>query len=597
MKKQPKIETKFLLNVTRPYWFFYLLLVLASLVSTIFDAVSVGTLVAFLNNLQSQPEAGNAPAFLRWIINLLAPYPIEKQLFFAITLVIVAVLLKNVFAALSVKLGQWLTSKIMVDLRMRAMRLLMNVGIDFHRQSRVGDLVAQSMGFTTHINHISRQAVQLLVDVMNLFMLVGMLMMLSWKLTLITLVYGAIFGKLLAKYTGSLKRLGKELANRQRKMSAKVYESLGAIELIKSVSQEESQLKQLQRHIAGHQKLSYRMGFRRFLVNPFTEVAGIIGLGGLVFSAMYIYGMNLNLLLAKVVPFLYILNRIIPSLKMMNMKKAEIVSRWPFLQMFYDLLRTDDKPFVPDGHKAFAGLNRDICFRNVSFAYNGKGQLALNQADFVIPAGRTTAIIGQSGSGKSTIVNLLLRFYDPKQGQILIDGEPLPEFKLSTWRSRIGIVSQDIFLFNDTVFRNITFGLKDHVTEEQVREAVRKAGADVFIAELPQGFDTVLGERGTKLSGGQRQRISIARAILRNPEILILDEATSSLDTSTERLIHQAIIDLSRNHTMIIIAHRLSTIKNADQIIVLKDGEVIESGNSTQLYELKGEYYQLVNVR
>jgi subfamily B ATP-binding cassette protein MsbA len=206
-------------------------------------------------------------------------------------------------------------------------------------------------------------------------------------------------------------------------------------------------------------------------------------------------------------------------------------------------------------------------------------------------------LTGKGGAGKSTIVNLLLRFYDPQHGAILLDGEPLPSFKLESYHRKIGVVSQDTFLFNNTVKFNIAFSAIATPSDEQIIAAAKKAGAHEFIMELPNGYDTFVGDRGVKLSGGQRQRISIARAILRDPEILILDEATSALDAKTERRIYQAILELSQGRTVIIIAHRLSTIKNADQIIVLKNGQVAEIGGREELLERGGEYYQLAQAQ
>jgi ABC-type multidrug transport system fused ATPase/permease subunit len=269
----------------------------------------------------------------------------------------------------------------------------------------------------------------------------------------------------------------------------------------------------------------------------------------------------------------------------------------PYVDYVYELLRVDDKPFIADGRQIFSGLQREIEFRGVTFVYHGAPKIVLRGVSFSIPAGKTTAIIGESGAGKSTIANLLLRFYDPQHGAILLDGEPLPDFKLESYHRKIGVVSQDTFLFSNTVKFNIAFSAIATPADEQIIAAAKKAGAHEFIMELPNGYDTFVGDRGVKLSGGQRQRISIARAILRDPEILILDEATSALDAKTERRIHQAILELSQGRTVIIIAHRLSTIKNADQIIVLKNGQVAEIGDRDELLERGGEYYQLAQAQ
>ncbi|KAB2820248.1 MAG: ATP-binding cassette domain-containing protein [Candidatus Dadabacteria bacterium] len=280
----------------------------------------------------------------------------------------------------------------------------------------------------------------------------------------------------------------------------------------------------------------------------------------------------------------------------MNQTRGIIASRLPAFDTVFDLVRTDNKTQITDGELVYSGLENGITFDTVTFSYNEGERAALSGTNFFIPKGKTTAIVGKSGAGKSTVINLLLRFYDPQSGSVLIDGKPLPDYEVKSYLRHVGMVSQDTFIFNDTVRNNIAFGLTDDYTDDIIVDAAKRAGADEFISALPEGYDTMLGERGIRLSGGQRQRISIARATLKNPEILILDEATSSLDTATEQLIHRAITELSRNRTVIIIAHRFSTIKNADQIIVLKDGRVVESGCESDLMKLKGEFYRLATT-
>jgi len=329
------------------------------------------------------------------------------------------------------------------------------------------------------------------------------------------------------------------------------------------------------------------------MVHVITEALGVLAIGVLFLIAIKGSDMDYRLVLTQMLPFIYILARILPVIKQINQSRGIIVSRLPALDAVYDLARLDNKPVLKDGDKPYEGLGSGIRFESVTFSYDNDERAALTEADFFIPKGKTTAIVGKSGAGKSTIINLLLRFYDPQTGRILIDDEPLVSLRVETYRRSIGIVSQDTFIFNDTVRNNIAFGLTGELSDEIITDAAKRAGADEFISRLSQGYDTILGERGVRLSGGQRQRISIARAILKNPEILVLDEATSSLDTRTEELIHNAITDLSRNRTVVIIAHRLSTIKNADQLIVLKDGRVSETGSEPELMELKGEYYKL----
>ena len=592
-----KAESRILAETVRPYAGYFLLLIVGAFLSALFDGISIGTLVVFLNNSQAPPDdPGQQIAFLAWIGRILAPYGFETQLLLGIGLVVGAILLKNVFLTLAGKLSRRITSWIVIDLRGTAVKLLLEVSIGFHRRSKTGDLVTRAVEFTVYIQALIQYMVTLIIDLLTFLVLFLLLLLLSWQLTLVTVCLGLLLGLALSKYTRRLKPLGKQLALQNRDLYATMYESLNGIELIKSFGQEKPRERSLRNIISRQQEQVYRLQFRTFLIHPFTEVLGILGLGGLMAVALLLYEMNTHLLLTRLVPFLYILNRCIPVLKSINLGKAEIVNHWPYLSMFYDLLRRDDKEFILNGRETFPGLRKGIRFQDVTFTYRDTSQQVLNKANFYIPAGKTTAIVGESGAGKSTIASLLLRFFDPTEGQILIGGTPLPQLDLTSYYRRIGVVSQDTFLFNDTVRNNLMYGLGQELSENEIRSAAEKAGAHEFITALPQGYDTLLGERGMKLSGGQRQRISIARTILRDPEILILDEATSSLDMKTEQLIHQAVFALSRNRTVIIIAHRLSTVKDADQIIVLKDGRVIESGKPAELYHQKGAYYRLANT-
>ena len=246
-----------------------------------------------------------------------------------------------------------------------------------------------------------------------------------------------------------------------------------------------------------------------------------------------------------------------------------------------------DKPYLPSGARVLASIEKGIVFENVSLHYNSGKSAALKQVTCSINIGETTAFVGPSGSGKSSLISLICRFYDPSAGRLLIDGVPLPELDLAWWRNRIAVVSQEVYLFNASVAENITYGKLD-ATREELVEAARKAHAMEFIEELPEGFETILGDRGVRLSGGQRQRLALARAFIRDPQILILDEATNSLDLISEGVVQDALEQFGRNRTVLIVAHRISTIEHADKIIVLDFGRVVENGTVKQLLAAGG---------
>jgi subfamily B ATP-binding cassette protein MsbA len=292
--------------------------------------------------------------------------------------------------------------------------------------------------------------------------------------------------------------------------------------------------------------------------------------------------------------FLVVLMRMLPLIQGANTSRAEWAVYRGSLDRVADLLRPDDKPFLYSGRRRLEGFTDSIVFDDVSFGYE-PGQAVLKNVSLRINRGEIVALVGGSGSGKSTLVDLLARFYDPVEGRITLDGHDLRDYYLPDLRRQIAVVNQHTFLFNDTVRRNIAYG-RDGIPEERIREAAREAGALGFIEELPEGFDTLLGERGARLSGGQRQRIAIARALLRDPDVLILDEATSALDSVSERLVQESLERLMVGRTVVIIAHRLSTVEGADRVVVIEEGAVREEGSYRDLLASKGrlwEYHSL----
>ncbi|PSN79849.1 ABC transporter ATP-binding protein, partial [filamentous cyanobacterium CCP4] len=294
--------------------------------------------------------------------------------------------------------------------------------------------------------------------------------------------------------------------------------------------------------------------------------------------------------------FLFVLSRVVQFVGQLNSARSQLANSAASVDLVYDFLRRDNKPFMAQGDRAFTTLQSAITFEGIDFKYPTAKDWSLQGVDLALPKGTTLALVGASGAGKSTLADLLPRFYDPIGGRIAIDGVDLREFDLGSLRRAMGIVSQDTFLFNATVRDNIAYA-QPAATDDEVVQAARRANAYEFISQLPQGFDTVVGDRGVLLSGGQRQRIAIARALLQNPPILILDEATSALDTVSEQLVQQALEDLSRDRTTLVIAHRLSTIRKADQIAVLDQGRVVELGTHDELLQQQGRYTDLYTLQ
>jgi len=596
MSDQPESEMRFLLRAMHPYRYAVVLIVLASFLGSAFQGISIGLLIPLLSNLQGMPSDDQLPALIRQARGLLSPYSVETQIYLSITLVVVAIVLKNVLLGLAIYLGYWVSSRMTADLRTRAATMLLGVGIAYYHHTKAGELIEKTVQNTSTLEELTRYGVEMIAHVITFLVLFALLFILSWQLTVITILIGAVFMWMTTVYTRSLAVRGESFATSSRELLTGIHESISGIQLIKSFARETSQFRRLKKAIDRHQRNTLQLNFRNYVVHLLTDILGAFAIGGLFVVTMLVYRMDSKVLIVLLLPFVYIITLIIPVLKQINIARAVMVSRWPFLRLVHDFVRLDNKPSVPDGPVPFPGLAEKLEFDHVTFAYEDDAEPALEDVTFTIPGGTTTAVVGQSGAGKSTLVSLLLRFYDPEGGAVRVDGRSLTEFDLASYRTRVGVVSQDVFVFNESVRFNIGFGAGSDPTDASIIEAAKKAGAHAFIQNLPEGYDTVLGDRGVKLSGGQRQRISIARAVLRNPEILILDEATSSLDSRMERLIHESIMELARNRTVIIIAHRLSTIRSADQIVVLKDGRVQEIGSAEELVRKKGEYYLLAQI-
>lgn len=596
MISEKKQKRDFILTQFRPYTKYIALLIFLFFIASAFDGISIGLLVPLLAGLQKVQNYEELPKILQSVIELFARYPIEKQVIISLVFVVSSILLKNLFLGISRYMSYSLTARLIANIRSQIISTLMLVGIGFYSNVKTGDLVEKTIFNTIMTEEIIRNATELIDYIASFTILTVLLIIFSWKLTIVTIILGALIALGVSIYIKRLEIYGHKFLDNSRELTSTLQENLSGIEVIKSFTKENEQLEKLKDKIENHAKTHVNLTFGNYMVHILTEALGVIAMAVLFLVAIKTSGMDYKIVLTQLLPFIYILARMLPLIKLINQSRGIIVSRWPGFEAVYDLIRLDNKPLIKDGNKNFVGIKSAIHLKSVKFSYNDDDIYALNNVNFQIPKGKTTAIVGQSGAGKSTITNLLLRFYDPQGGNIYIDDEPLTTFKINSYRRHIGIVSQDTFIFNDTVKNNIAFGAFEETSDDKVVEAAKKAGADEFISSLSNGYNTILGERGLKLSGGQRQRISIARAILKDPEILILDEATSSLDTRTEQLIHKAISELSCNRTVIIIAHRLSTIKSADQIIVLKNGRVAEIGNEKELMGNEGEYHKLAQA-
>ena len=568
---------QFLIDTLWPHRLVVAAVVLLSALASLFDALSIAVLVPLLARLQ-QLDAREAAIGFAWIRPLLSDPSPRGLVYWSIGVVLGATVLKNLLSSLAMRIGHWLSTKLLADLRMKAVSSLLRASMAFHHRSRLGDLMDKTITGTFTAEGVIRIGMEFTACAITLFVLLAVLVVLSWQLTLAAIPLAVVFGLWMRRHSRTLLRLGKSVADANRSVVGSMYESVAGIALIKSYSQEERHLQRLTDAVEASRRLEGRRRFQMFWIHPATDLAGTLAMALLVVVALETGGANTPAMLTRLLPFLFVLVRLVPLVKILNGQRTELIAQWGLLGMLVDILRTDDKGLLRDGETRFGTLTTGIEFRNVTLSYDDQVRPALDDVSFRIPAGQTTAVIGESGAGKSTVAALLLRLVDPGAGTILVDGTPLTELTLASYHAAVGVVSQDTFLFNDTVRYNITFAANGPIGEAALVAAARQAGAHDFIMELPSGYDTLLGDRGVRLSGGQRQRIAIARAIVRQPQILIFDEATSALDAATERRIHDALREVSRDRTVVIIAHRPSSIEEAHWIVELEGGRVKRTG-------------------
>lgn len=586
-------NARFLLNSVRPHRWLIALTLLGSMLAAAFDSISIGLLVPLLASLQEGDREAGAPWALELFERLFDAFSIEPTIGPVVAAVLAAIAGKNILQVAVFCISFRVLSRITADMRKQAAEVLMNVGVEFHDQVRASDLTDVWYNKIAAVETLIRTAIIFAANLITILFLFVLLFLLSWKLTLMAVLLFAAGSLVLRWYSRRVNQGGKRLSEAERDLLAAMNESLKGIRLIRTTGAEKNVLRQLHSRIDRRSREVFRGNIMIHAMHPAADLLGSAGIAGLALLALGLLDVTPALALTLLLPFLYVLLRLVPLTKALAQQRATMAQLLPNLDQVVRLVRADDKPFVRSGDRRFSGLSREICFQDVTFIYPGREIPALSGVNLRIPAHRTTAIVGETGSGKSTIVNLLLRLYDPTSGEIRIDDVPVKEFDLASLHGRTGFVSQDTVLFNDTIWANLTFSMNRVPGREEVFRAARMADIDAFIRTLPQKYDTVVGDSGVRLSGGQKQRLAIARALLRNPDVLILDEATSALDARTERRIHRSIAQLSEGRTVIIVAHRLSTVEDADHVVVLKEGTVVESGSLLDLRTANKEYTRL----
>lgn len=483
------------------------------------------------------------------------------------------------------------------DIRIMVYSKVMSLPLGFFSEERKGDIIARMSGDVGEVeNSITSSLDMLIKNPILIVMYFGTLIITSWQLTLFTLLVVPGMGWIMGKVGKKLKGQSLEAQAKWSDTMSQLEETLGGLRIIKAFIAEQKMINRFTECSNEFRDATNRVAMRQALAHPMSEFLGtLLIVVVLWFGGSLILGNHSSIDAPTFIFYMVILYSVINPLKEFSKAGYNIPKGLASMERVDKILKAENKIVEIPNPKPLNGLEEQVEFKDISFSYDGKKEV-LQHINLTVPKGKTVALVGQSGSGKSTLVDLLPRYHDVQEGTITIDGVNIKDVRISDLRSLIGNVNQEAILFNDTFFNNIAFGV-ENATMEQVIEAAKIANAHDFIMEKEDGYHTNIGDRGSKLSGGQRQRISIARAILKNPPILILDEATSALDTESERLVQEALERLMKTRTTIAIAHRLSTIKNADEICVLYEGEIVERGKHEELLAKNGYYKRLNDMQ
>jgi subfamily B ATP-binding cassette protein MsbA len=587
-----------LIKMVRQYPWLILATTILGFSGALFNGASTALLVPILLAFLDGGEflSNKLPRVLHKFLAFYDVFPGESKLIAMLATLMGIIILKNINSYISNYVSGSLSRVLSRDLRLRCLQVILDVDLDFYSKNKLGNIINQVNEEVNRTATSIRTSINVFTNALAIFVYLCLLVVLSWQLTLVSTL---ALGLLALTYNFLIKRarkLGRLLTQKNKEYSNKLLEILTGIRLVKTVGNENFEYKLIEKTIKEREKASLDSQMNAAMLGPFGEISGIVTVILIVLSGRYIFANNPSFLGTIILTYLVILNRLIPFVSSLNRSRSALANNAHSVEIVSNFLRRDNKPFMSQGKLIYTKLQKEINFENVTFFYPGHKKLVLDRINLLIPKGKTIALVGASGAGKSTIADLLPRFYDPNEGRITLDGEDLKNYDITTLRKAMGVVSQDTFLFNNSVRYNISYGVKDF-SEEELITAAKRANAYEFILGLPKGFDTQIGDRGVMLSGGQRQRLAIARALLRNPDILILDEATSALDTVSERLVQEAIDELCRDRTTLVIAHRLSTIQKADTIVVLDKGKVVESGNHQELLAKNGYYARLYSMQ
>jgi ATP-binding cassette, subfamily B, bacterial MsbA len=562
------------------------------LLSSLSEGIGISLFIPFLQGLE---QPGLHPDPVIWLAGALSGLfshisPAHRLTVIA-ACIFGSILVKSLLSFSTTALFGWIDMRITHHLRSSIFEEILKVEYGFIEASPSGKLFNTLSTETWRTSDALATLVGLFISLCMIVVYATLLFLISWELTLLIMIFMLLVSTVVRLLTRHVKMLSTHLTHSNALFSKRMVQTIDGMKVVRAFGREPYEQKRFNRVSERISRLVMKLMIAAGLVNPVYEVLA----GGLLVYVLFT-ALQSPSGLTPLLVFIFVLYRLQPKVKELDEQRVKLSSLSASVEDVMSLLNRTVHLYPTSGKISIHRLEKGIRFECVSFQYPNSQMSALKEVSIGIVQGTTTALVGPSGGGKSTLIKLILRLYDPTEGRIVVDDHPLREMNLSLWRNHIALVSQDVYLFDATVRENIAYGSFD-ATEEEIVEAARQADAHGFILQLPKGYETEVGDRGVRLSGGQQQRISMARAFLRKPEIFILDEPTSVLDTISEHLIQEALDKLSHDCTVIIIAHRLSTIKRADHIIVLEEGSVCEEGDLHQLLARRGLFARLYELQ
>jgi ATP-binding cassette, subfamily B, bacterial MsbA len=591
-----------------PYWGFALLNILFNIVSVVFSLVSFAAVIPVLNILFKLEKPVLVPPAFEWsfdsmkqnfyyqIGRLIDQYGELTTLAYICVVIVVVFFLKNLFRYLAMYYIAEVRNGVVRDIRNALYYKILILPLSYYSEKKKGDIISR---MTTDVQEVEWSVLSslemLFRDPVTIIAYLVTLFMMNYELTLMVLVLLPVTGLLIGRIGRSLKRTSAKGQIKMGELLSNIEETISGLRNIKAFNSINWANANFQDTNFKYNRLMVRLFRKRDLASPLSEFMGIaVSVFVIWYGGRIILSPGSSMDAAIFIVYITVFSQLINPIKALSTAVYNVQKGAASVERIEQILSAEEVITEKEGAIPVKEFKEHIEYKNVWFRYGQED--VLKNINLIIPKGKSIALVGASGSGKSTMADLLPRFYDVTQGEILIDGTSIRDFVISDVRGLMGIVSQETILFNATVLDNITFGMQN-VKKEDVIAAAKVANAHEFIMEMPEGYETNIGDRGIKMSGGQRQRISIARAVLRNPPVMILDEATSALDTESERLVQDALISLMQNRTSLVIAHRLSTIQHADEIVVMQRGEIVERGTHNDLMALKGVYKRLNDLQ